>query len=67
MFTKVWCGVEGGGEREVDEDEEVGHDAEHKAEQNDGIPASPHCHTPKESKENPSCYEETTELNNIGK
>ena len=54
MFTKVWCGVEGGGEREVDEDEEVGHDAEYKAEQNDGIPASPHCHTPEKSKENPS-------------
>ena len=55
MFTKVWCGVEWCREREVDEDEEVRQDAENKAEQDDRIPASPHCQTTEETKENPSC------------
>ena len=53
-FTQIWCGPQGGREWEVDEYEEVRHDADHKPQQNDGISASPHCETPQEPKQNPS-------------
>ena len=53
-FTQLWCWLEVGREWEVDEYEEVRGDTEHKPQQNDGIPPSPHCEAPEESKENPS-------------
>ena len=53
-FTELWCWLEVGREWEVDEYEEVRGDTEHKPQQNDGIPPSPHCEAPEESKENPS-------------